>query len=330
MKNLAKSTISGLIAGLLVAAGLAFSAQDAFAWEPKKPVDFVIMAGKGGGADKMARLMQTVIEKYKISSKPFIPINKPGGSGAEALIYLKNTKGINKDHTVMVTLNSFYTTPLRQPQLQIDISTFTPIGRMAEDTFLLWVNKDSGITNVNEFVKAAKAKGSKWIMAGTGKGQEDQLLTSFLNSAYGLNMKYVPYKGGGRVAKELAGNNADSTVNNPSEQLGFFQAGKTVPLAAFTPERLPLFPDAPTFRELGKKGMVYFMQRSVVGAPGMSKQAAKYYQNVFKQVYATNEWQQYMKKKSLRGEFLTGSDLKKYWAKEKAIHRKLLKDIGEI
>ena len=115
------------------------------AWEPKKPVDFVIMAGQGGGADKMARLMQTIIEKHNLSSKPFVPINKPGGSGAEALIHLKGKQG--DDHTVMVTLNSFYTTPLRQPNLKVDISTFTPIGRMAEDTFLLWVHKDSGINS---------------------------------------------------------------------------------------------------------------------------------------------------------------------------------------
>ena len=313
-----------LVLAIVVPLVLGSSAQ---AWEPKKPVEFVIMAGKGGGADRMSRLMQTVIAKHKFSSKPFVPINKPGGSGAESLVYLKQHKG--DDHVIMVTLNSFYTTPLRQPKLAVDIATFAPVGRMAEDTFLLWVHKDSGIKNVAQFVKAAKAKGDKWIMAGTGKGQEDQLLTSFLNKAYGLNMKYVPFKGGGRVAKELAGKHANSTVNNPSEQLGFYAAGKTVPLAAFTPTRLPLFKEAPTFKELGKD-FVYFMQRSVVGAPGMSKEAEAFYRNVFAQVYASDEWQKYMTKKSLRGGFLTGKALKSYWAKEKKIHRKMLKDIGEI
>ncbi len=331
MKTLFRSATYVVLGVLLMAFGAVMAPQDAGAWEPKKPVNFIIMAGKGGGADKMARLMQTIIEKHDLSSKPFIPINKPGGSGAEALIHLKNASDTNKDYTVMVTLNSFYTTPLRQPGLGVDISTFAPVGRMAEDTFLLWVHKDSGITNVDQFVKAAKKKGSNWIMAGTGKGQEDQLLTSFLNSAYGLNMKYVPFKGGGRVAKELAGKHADSTVNNPSEQLGFYKAGTTRPIAAFTPDRMEMFPDAPTFKELGKDDVpVYFMQRSVVGAPGMSRGAQKYYQKVFSKVYETTEWQQYMKKKSLRGEFLTGKKLKKYWAAEKEIHMQMLKDIGEI
>jgi tripartite-type tricarboxylate transporter receptor subunit TctC len=329
MKTLLKTVVVGISVGLILSLGLVMIPQDAAAagWTPKKPVEFVIMAGKGGGADKMARLMQTVIAKHKISKKPFTPINKPGGSGAEALVYLNQKKGDN--HTIMVTLNSFYTTPLRQPKLKIDVLTFTPIARMAEDTFLLWVNSKSPIMNVKDFVKAAKAKGNEWLMAGTGKASEDNLLTDYLNTTYGLKMKYIPYKGGGKVASTLAGQNCDSTVNNPSEQIGFFQAGNTRALAAFTPERLPMFPDVPTFKEIGKD-FSYFMQRSVVGAPGMSKEAAEYYRGVFKMVYDGKEWQDYMKAKSLQGEFMTGDALMKYWKVQKDVHEAMLKKMGAI
>ncbi len=327
MKPFTKLSTIALGAVIAFGAGTIAASQDAGAWEPKKPVQFIIMAGKGGGADKAVRYMQSIIAKNKLSSKPFIPINMPGGSGAEALVHVKNTSDPN--HTIMFTLNSFYTTPLRNPKLGVDISKFTPVGRMAEDTFLLWVHKDSGIKNVKQFVTAAKAKGNAWIMAGTGKNSEDNLLTDFLNKAYGLNMKYVPYKGGGRVAKELAGKNANSTVNNPSEQLGFYQAGKTVPIAAFTPARLPLFANAPTFRELGKD-FVYFMQRTVVGAPGMSKEAATYYRQLFAKIYGSDKWQQYMNKKSLQGGFITGKILMNYWLKEKAIHKVMLQKMGAI
>ena len=298
------------------------------AWQPKKPIEFVVMAGKGGGADKAVRLMQSIIAKNKMAPVPVTPVNKPGGTGAEALIYLNGKKGDN--HTIMFTLNSFYTTPLRNPRLKINIENFTPIARMAEDTFLLWVHSDrKDINNVADFVKAAKAKGDKWIMAGTGKNSEDNLLTDFLNKAYGLNMKYVPYKGGGRVAKELAGKNADSTVNNPSEQLGFFQAGTTKPLAAFTPDRLKVFPDSPTFRELGKD-FVYFMQRTVVGAPDMNAEAVAYYQDLFKRVFESQEWSTYRSKRSLLGDMLTGNALMDYWKKEREIHRKMLIEMGAI
>jgi len=230
----------------------------------------------------------------------------------------------------MFTLNSFYTTPLRQPALGVDIETFTPVMRMAEDTFCLWVNSDrKDINTVDDFVREAKAKGKEWIMAGTGKNSEDNLLTDFLNTAYGLDMRYVPYKGGGKVAKELAGNNAHSTVNNPSEQLGFFEAGSTKPLACFTPERIGLFKDAPTFKELGQD-FVYFMQRTVVGAPGMSADAAAYYKDLFTKVFNSEEWQTYRNKRALVGEPLSGDALMAYWKRERDIHREMLKKMGAL
>ena len=321
-----------LVQGLALGAGLAVSLGMASAalaeFQPQKPIQFVVMAGKGGGADKAVRFMQSIIAKHDMAPVPVTPINKPGGSGAEALVYMKGKQG--DDHTIMFTLNSFYTTPLRQPALGVDITTFTPVARMAEDTFLLWVNSDrKDINDVGDFVKAAKAKGSDWIMAGTGKSSEDNLLTDFLNTAYGLKMKYVPYKGGGKVAKELAGNNADSTVNNPSEQLGFYEAGTTKPLAAFTTDRLPLFKDTPTFNELGQD-MVYFMQRTVVGAPGMSADAEAYYVGLFTKVFNSEEWQGYRKKKSLQGDLLTGKALMDYWKKEREIHKNMLIKMGAI
>jgi putative tricarboxylic transport membrane protein len=60
-------------------AGLAFATASfvgaAQAWEPTKPVDFIIMAGKGGGADKMARLMQSIVEMENLAGRPLVPTN---------------------------------------------------------------------------------------------------------------------------------------------------------------------------------------------------------------------------------------------------------------
>ena len=143
------------------AAALAVMAPAAFAeWQPRKPVEFIIMAGTGGGADQIARLLQGLIEQKGLSSRPFIPINKPGGSGAEALRYLQDKAG--DDHTVMMTLNSFYTTPIIQEDLGVDPREFTPIGLMAMDTFLLWVHSNMGeINDLDSYVDARRARG--WI-----------------------------------------------------------------------------------------------------------------------------------------------------------------------
>ena len=322
--SMSLSKIIGASALCLTMLGTAGIAQ---AWEPTKPIDFVIMAGKGGGADKMARLMQSIVEKEDLANRPLVPTNKSGGSGAEALVHMKGVS--DPDHTIMVTLNSFFTTPLRQPGLDVDIMQFAPVGRMAEDTFLLWVHKDEGISSFDEFLQEAKARGNGWVMGGTGKNSEDNIITDHLNEAYGLEIKYIPYKGGGAVAKDLAGQQITSSVNNPSEALGFYESGDVIPLVAFTDERLPLFPDVPTLKETGSD-FSYFMQRAVVGAPGMSDDALGYYTDLFTKVYESDDWQEYKSSKSLMGDFMAGSDLAGYWDTQRERHTSILKASGAI
>ena len=313
------------LASAAVVSATVFSGA-AHAWEPVKPIDFVIMAGAGGGADQIARFIQSVAEKNKMTPRPLIPNNKGGGSGAEALIALNGTN--DPDHTILVTLNSFFTTPLRQESLGIDVSTFTPVAMMGVDPFVLWVHKDRGINTFEEWLEAAKAADGGWVMGGTGKGQEDSLVTTWLEQNYDLKIKYIPYKGGGAVAKDLAGQQIMSSVNNPSEAKGFYENGDVVPLVSFSDERLPMIPDVPTVKELGKD-FSYYNQRAVVGAPGMSDEAAAYYQDLFKKIYDTEEWQSYMTSESLSPLWMGADEQKAYWATQVARHKELLAEMGE-
>ena len=323
MKALRKLMTSALVLGCATVV----VASPAIAWQPNKPIDFIIMAGKGGGADKMARLMQGIVEKESLAERPLVPVNKSGGSGAEALMAAKSAS--DPDHTIMVTLNSFYTTPLRQPGLEVDVLTFAPVARMAEDTFLLWVHADTGITTFEQWLDVAREQGSNWVMGGTGSNSEDNIITDFLNTNYGLSMKYIPYKGGGAVAKDVAGKQINSSVNNPSEAIGFWQSGDMVPLVAFTNERLPMFPEVPTLREKGGE-FSYFMQRSVVGAPGMSEEARAYYTELFTKVYNSEDWQAYKSKKSLMGDLMSGDQLSDYWRDQRDNHEQILRSSGAI
>ena len=323
MKALRKLMTSALVLGCATVV----VASPAIAWQPNKPIDFIIMAGKGGGADKMARLMQGIVEKESLAERPLVPVNKSGGSGAESLMAAKSAS--DPDHTIMVTLNSFYTTPLRQPGLEVDVLTFAPVARMAEDTFLLWVHADTGITTFEQWLDVAREQGSKWVMGGTGSNSEDNIITDFLNTNYGLSMKYIPYKGGGAVAKDVAGKQINSSVNNPSEAIGFWQSGDMVPLVAFTNERLPMFPEVPTLREKGGE-FSYFMQRSVVGAPGMSEEARAYYTELFTKVYNSEDWQAYKSKKSLMGDLMSGDQLSDYWRDQRDNHEQILRSSGAI
>ena len=302
--------------------GTALMAGD---WKPQKPVEMVIMAGQGGGADRLARLFQSIIQKENLSNMPVLPVNKGGGSGAEALRYLSDNAG--DAHKIMATLNSYYTTPLRN-DIGVDIAEFTPIARMALDTFVLWVNADSDIQTLDEWVAAVKEAGGEWKMGGTGTGQEDSLVTAMLEEQFDVEITYVPFKGGGDVAKNLVGGHIDSTVNNPSEQMGFFQAGKSRPLVAFTPERLAAFPDVPTASEMGHD-IVYWMQRSFVGPKDMPAEAVAFYTAMFEQLAATEEWQTYTNDKALMADFLSGDELQSYFLEERDKHAEILSMMGE-
>ncbi|KRS13231.1 hypothetical protein XM53_08830 [Roseovarius atlanticus] len=310
------------------ASALALTAPAALAeWQPKKPVEFIIMAGTGGGADQIARLLQGLIQKKDLSPRPFIPINKPGGSGAEALRYMQDKAGDN--HTVMMTLNSFYTTPIIQEDLGIDVTEFTPIGLMAMDTFLLWVNTDrEDITDLDSFNAAVSEAGKNWKVGGTGSGQEDSVLTAMMEAEFGYDVTYIPFPGGGTVAKNLVGNQIDSTVNNPAEQMEFWRAGNTKPLVQFSAERMPAFPDVPTAKELGVE-IEYYMQRSVNGPPDMDPEAVEWYVNLFQELFDSEEWQAFCKSDGLTCEkMMKGEDLATFHENQKVAHEKLIEKVG--
>jgi putative tricarboxylic transport membrane protein len=307
-----------------VTAGMTLPAL-ADGWEPRRPIDFVIMAGPGGGADQIARFIQSVAEKEDLTSRPLVPNNKGGGSGAEALLHVNGAR--DADHTILVTLNSFFTTPLRQQGLGVDIQTFTPIAMMGVDPFVLWVHKDSGITTFEEYVEAVKAADGEYVMGGTGSGQEDSIVIAYMSDAYGLDIKYIPYDGGGAVAKDLAGKQIMATVNNPAEAKGFYEAGDFVPLLAFSDERMPAYPDVPTMKEKGHD-FSYYNQRAVVGAPGMSDEAAAYYTDLFTTIYESDEWQGYLESESLSPLWMDADEQRAYWQVQVDNHRDLLAKLG--
>ena len=327
MRKFIKKTNPALLAAITAAVAFGFSTPAVSDWSPKKPIELIIMAGAGGGADQIARLLQSLIEKKNLSPRPFIPINKPGGSGAEALRYLQDKAGDN--HVVLVTLNSFYTTPIIQKGIGVDVRKFTPIGRMALDNFLLWVNQDrADITDLDSYVRAVKATGNRWKVGGTGSGQEDSILTAMMEAHFGYEVTYIPFPGGGTVAKNLVGNHIDSTVNNPAEQNEFYRAGNTKPLVQFTAARLPAYPDIPTAKELGHD-IQYYMQRSINGPPKMSKDAQQWYIDLFATLFNSAEWQKFCVEDGLAcEEWLAGDALSRYHQTEIAKHKKLISSVG--
>jgi len=301
---------------------ISFSMGTVHAWEPTKPVEFIVPAGTGGGADVMARFVSPLISKYKLSPKPFIVINKSGGAGGEGFLYVK---GKSKDpHTIIITLDNLFTTPM-STGLPFSWRDMTPVARLALDYFVLWVNEEAPYKNAQEYLDAVKKEPGKFNMAGTGTAQEDQIITVQIEQAFGVKFGYVPFKGGGDVAVQLVGKHVDSTVNNPAEAVSHWKAKRLRALATIDHERinLPLWKEIPTMKEATGVDMSYLMLRGIFGAPGITKEQQEYYLNVMKKVTETPEWQKYVSDMGLKAAYLSGPDYVK-WLEEK---EKITKDL---
>jgi tripartite-type tricarboxylate transporter receptor subunit TctC len=144
-----------------------------------------------------------------------------------------------------------------------------------------------------------------------------------MQDAYGLDITYIPYDGGGAVAKDLAGKQIRASVNNPAEAKGFFEAGNFVPLLSFSDERMDAYPEVPTMKEKGHD-FSYYNQRAVVGAPGMSEEAAEYYRDLFTRVYESEDWQGYLESESLSPLWMDADEQRAYWNTQIERHRDLL------
>ena len=304
------------------------------AWEPSKPVEFVIPAGQGGGADQMARMIQGIITKNNLMKQSIIPVNKSAGAGAEGFLAVKEAKG--DPHKIIITLSNLFTTPLATG-VPFNWKEMTPVAMLALDQFILWTNTDKPYKNAKEFIQAAKTAGpGKFKMGGTGSKQEDQILTVGLEKATGTKFTYLPFKGGGDVAVQLVGNHIDSTVNNPIEAVAQWRAGKLKALCVFDDTRMPYkekvtetqsWNDIPTCSEAGVP-TDYVMLRGIFMPAGVTQEQVNFYIDLFKKVRETADWKKFMADGAFNQTFMTGKEYVAWLEKNEALHKQLMGEAG--
>ncbi len=225
----------GVLASAAVLGAAPVSTAQA-AWEPTRPVEIVVPAGPGGGADQMARVVQGIVTKHGLMKQSLIVVNKAGGAGGEGFLDVKGSRA--NPHKLIITLSNLFTTPLATG-IPFNWKDLTPVAMLALDEFVLWVNADKPYKSVKEYLDAIKAAPpGTFKMGGTGSKQEDQIITVAVEKAANVKFTYIPYKGGGEVAVQLVGGHVDSTVNNPIEAVAQWRAGKVRPLCVFDGKKL--------------------------------------------------------------------------------------------
>ena len=326
-RTFAKGLVATLVAGL-------FGTMPAMAWEPAKTVEFIVPAGTGGGADQMARLIQSIIAKHSLMKQSMVVINKGGGAGAEGFLDVKGAKG--DPHKIIITLSNLFTTPLATG-VPFNWKDLTPVRMMALDQFVLWVPNDAPYKNAGEYIAAVKAGGNnKYKMGGTGSKQEDQIITVALEKVAGAKFTYVPFKGGGDVATQLVGKHIDSSVNNPIEAVAQWRAGNLKPLCVFDDTRMPYkdkitkdksWNDIPTCKEAGVP-TDYVMLRGIFMSGGASADQVKYYADLLEKVRQTPEWKEFMEKGAFNQTTMVGKEYSDWVAKAEQLHMGLMKEAG--
>ena len=230
-----------------LAGALAFSlaaAAGAAGW-PDKAVRYIIPFPPGGESDIAARFQQVKFkEKFK---QDLIVESKAGAGGALAWSQLNTLPndgsqimGINLPHIVLQPLegNVQYKTEDLQSVYWFH---FTPDA--------LIVTNESPFKTMAEFVAAAKAKPGDLTIAGSGTNSANHAAHEKLNLLGNIKTTYVPFKGTGDLISSVLGGHVSATMSYIT--FAQQQKGKVRVLAVATEKRHPLFPDVPTFRELG-------------------------------------------------------------------------------
>lgn len=310
------------------------AAVPAMAFEPKKPVEFVVTSGPGGGTDNFARTVQSIIAKHKLMDASVIVTNKGGGSGAEGFVYAAGYKG--DPYKLTFGTNNEYLLPsvASVPYAPEDL---TPVAGMALDEFLIWVNGEAKFNDAKAFIEAAKAKPKAIQFGGSQSKDTDQILVSMIADVAGAEFRYIPFKSGGEAAVQLSGGHIDANVNNPNENRGQWQAGMVKPLCVFRPDRFPKsepvhdgkgWQDIPTCAEAGLAIDSYRMPRTVWLPAGVEEGAVAFYRDVLKKVSETPEWADYIAKTSQTSQFMAGDDFTKYETVDRDKVQKVLKREG--
>jgi len=316
-------------------ASIAFAGfTPAAAWEPTKTVEFIVPAGTGGGADQMARFIQSVIAKHDLMKQPMVVVNKSGGAGAEGFLDVKGAKG--DPHKLIITLSNLFTTPLATG-VPFSWKDLTPVQMEALDEFVLWVHSDTPYKTAMDYINAVKAAGpNKFKMGGTGSKQEDQIVTVNIEKQTGAKFTYIPFKGGGEVATQLVGKHVDSTVNNPIEAVAQWRAGSLRPLCVFDSKRMPYpnkvtkdmsWEDIPTCKDSGLN-VEYLMLRGIFMPGGVTPEQVKYYVDVLDKVRATPEWKKFTEDAAFNTTVMSGKEYADWVAKNEKLHEDLMKEAG--
>ena len=240
------------IRSILAAALFAFAGAVLAQPYPAKPVKIIVGFAPGSATDILARL---VAEQFgKSMGQSFIVENKPGAGGSVGTAQAKEAAA---DGYTLVAAGSgpFGINPAIQSKLPYDpLKDFDLIGNIVLTPQTIVVGATTPYKTLKELVDAAKAKPGEIPYASLGNGSTSHLTMEAFQSAAGIKLNHIPFKGSGDAQAAILGGQVPTmsdTIPGIRAQVG---AGKLRALGVAIPRRSAFLPDVPTIAEQGYPG----------------------------------------------------------------------------
>jgi tripartite-type tricarboxylate transporter receptor subunit TctC len=240
-----------LLAGLSVVAAPAFvRAEDNF---PSRPIEIIVPATAGGGADLGARRIGEMMGS--VLGQPIIVQNRAGAAGSVAAAYV--ARADKNGYTVgMATDSSVLINPLVLPDVTYKLEDFELLSPLYMGGMALAVNKDFPVRTVDEFIKEVRKRGD--INCATfGTVSSTRLAAEMFMSDANVKMNMVPYKGEAEAIRDTMAGITPAFFGTTATLVPQHRAGTLRTLGVSSLERIEVLSEVPTFKELGFNNTVY-------------------------------------------------------------------------
>lgn len=252
------------VAGALLLLGSSAGAQD---W-PARPVRIVNTFAAGGAADVLARILA---DHLSIAFKQQFFVETRAGAGG--VLGLQSIVHAEPDgyNFAITSVAQLVISPITNPHIGYDpVRGITNVAFIAGSPIVFVVNPSIGVRTLDEFIAYAKKRGKPLTYSSSGIGSNGQLVAELFAQLANVNLEHVPYKGASQGIADLIGGHIDFSSQTVSSASAFIRAGTLIALAHSADERLPDYPNVPTFKEVGYPDLVsttWFALSAPAGLP---------------------------------------------------------------
>lgn len=294
---------------------------------PTRTVTFICPWSPGGGTDRLTRFMAEKLQEY--FGKPFVVVNKTGGSGAVG----HNAGAMARPDGYTITMITLELATMHSMGLtHITYKDFEPIAQLNEDSAAVIVRADAPWETINDLLEDIKNNPGKYKFSGTAIGGIWDLARIGMLDAAGIPYEYttwIPSKGAAPALVELLGGHVDVVTCSLPEAVSQLEAGQLKALAIMADERNPKFPDVPTLKEMGINWSAGTW-RGIAAPKGTPKEIIDVLYKAISEITAGEDFKDFMAKNGFGIKIRGPEEFKKFLAEQDETWKKVLKIAGYL